>query len=393
MSSSLLSLAGWTFLPSLVTGWIQSIYYGLTIRAGDPKPAPGSARHAEHRRRIHILVVALYLLYTVYEADYELQRGSTFYADLGVPFGASERDVKSRFRRLAALHHPDKLQQGGASGGAGGDDGGAFFMYLKTATDVLTDPARRFAYERFGPTAVAWHAQAGGGGQGGGCTTIRDYVVRGAQTALVPHYALAAAALYALGLLGYMRVGRYWRWLTLAALCLFELHAVTRPGFPWVVERVLNPALRYVSAGRHAPYLPFQAVSLARRLGITLYIAFNQLGPLLEQQQQQPVGGGRRGGAAAAAAANDDSPEKALEKALDALDQLAHGVDVDAGRLIELEMAPFVGDPAIREVMRPKLKEWMVQNTILNDPMVRDAMMRWRQKRRADAPAGARGTR
>lgn len=368
-----------------MTGWVQSIYYGLTIRAGDPKPAPGSPRHAEHRRRIHILVVALYLLYTVYEADYELQRGSTFYADLGVPFGASERDVKSRFRRLAALHHPDKLQQQqqGPGGSGDGDDGGAFFMYLKTATDVLTDPARRFAYERFGPSAVAWHGQGGAG-----CTTIRDYVVRGAQTALVPHYAVAAAALYALGLLGYLRVGRYWRWLTLAALCLFELHAVTRPGFPWVVEAVLNPLLRYVSAGRHAPYLPFQAVSLARRLGITLYIAFNQLGPLLEQQPAGS-GGGRRGGGGG----GDDPPEKALEKALDALDQLAHGVDVDAGRLIELEMAPFAGEPALREVMRPKLKEWMVQNTILNDPMVRDAMMRWRQKRRADAPAGARGTR
>ena len=358
---------------------MQSIYYGLTIRAGDPKPAPGSPRHAEHRRRIHILVVALYLLYTVYEADYELQRGSTFYADLVVPFYANERDVKSRFRRLAALHHPDKQ---GVGGGADAD-GGAFFMHLKTATDVLTDPARRFAYERFGPVAVAWSAQ---------CTTIREYVVRGAQTALVPHYVVAAAALYVLGLLGYLRVGRYWRWLTLGALCLFELHAITRPGFPWIVERFLNPLLFYVSGGRHAPYLPFQAVSLARKLGITLYIAFNQLGPLLQQGQQHH--GGRRGGAAAAAAAAaEDSPEKALEKALDSLDQLAHGVDVDAGRLVELEMAPFAGDPALQEVMRPKLKEWMVQNTILNDPLVRDAMMRWRQKRRPDAPAGARGTR
>ncbi len=395
---------------------MQSIYYGLTIRAGDPRPTPGTARYAEHRRRIHVLVVALYLLYTVYEADYELRRASTFYADLGVPFDAGERDIKSRFRRLAALHHPDKLGSSGRGGGGNGNsnsnsnDGGEFFMHLKTATDVLTDPARRFAYDRFGPQSVAWHPR---------CLTVRDYVARGAQTALAPHYAVAALALYGLGLLGYLRVGRYWRWLTLAALCVFELHAVTRPAFPWPVERVLNPLLLLLSAGRHPRYLPFQAVGLARRLGITLYIAFNQLGPLLRhgrrRRRRRRQGPGGRGpgygeydddGDGAEEQdeqqqqqeeeeEEEESPDKALQKALDSLEQMARGLDADAGRLVELEMAPFAGDPGLREVMRPKLEGWMVQNTILNDPAVRDAMVRFRQRRRPDAPPapGAPGDR
>ncbi|KAI1861477.1 hypothetical protein JX265_004488 [Neoarthrinium moseri] len=358
-SSNILSLLGWSFLPNLATSWIQSIYYGITIRAGDPRPAPNSPRFLEHRRRIHILVVSAYLLYTLYEADYELTRSSTFYADLGVPFGASDRDVKSRFRRLAALHHPDKA-------GADGGDGGALFMHLKTASDVLVDPARRFAYERFGPEIVAWKH----------CATIRDFVLRGSQV-LLPYYGAAAAVMYVLGLLGYLEWGRYWRWLTLVCLCVFELHTVTRPDFPWFVGAVVNPLLARFTT--HAPYLPFQIISLARKCSITLYIAFSQIGPLLQPPGQQGVSPG-------------DASEKALRQGLDRLEQAARALDADSGRLMELEMAPFAGDPEAVNGMRTKLQEWLVQNTIRSDPMVRDALGRSLQKRRVDAPAGARGT-
>ncbi|KAI1107110.1 hypothetical protein F4804DRAFT_298593 [Jackrogersella minutella] len=363
--NNVLSLLGWSFLPNLVTGWVQSIYYGLTIRAGDRKPAPGTPRHAEHRRRIYILVVSLYLLYTVYEADYELRRASDYYADLGVPYAASERDIKSRFRRLAALHHPDKLMSaGGADGGSSDAD---FFMHLKTASDTLVDPARRFAYERFGPDVVDWKH----------CVTIRDFVVRGVQ-ALIPYYGFAAVAMYVLGLLGYLDWGRYWRWLTLVVLCVFELHTVTRPSFPRFLDAVVNPLLARFTA--HPPYLPFQAISLARKLSITLYIAFSQIGPLLQPPD-------RRG------AKPGEASEKQLLQNLDRLEQTARSMDVDATRLMELEMAPFVGDAEVIGTMRSKLKEWLVQNTIRADPMVKDALGRSFQKRRVDAPAGAKGNR
>ncbi|ETS82091.1 hypothetical protein PFICI_07093 [Pestalotiopsis fici W106-1] len=364
MSNNLLSLLGWSFLPNLATSWIQSIYYSVTIRAGDPKPAPNSPRFNEHRRRIHILVVSAYLLYTLYETDHELTRASNFYADLGVPFGASERDIKSRFRRLAALHHPDKA---GASSTADGGDGGEVFMHLKTASDTLTDPARRFAYERFGPDVIGWRH----------CVTIRDYVLRGCQV-LLPYYAVAAAVMYGLGLFGYLEWGRYWRWYTLVALCVFELHTVMRPGFPPLVERVVNPLL--TAWTDHAPYLPFQVITLARKCSITLYIAFSQIGPLLQPPGQQGVKPG-------------DASDKVLRQSLDRLEQASRMIDTDAGRLMDLEMAPYVGDPELVNSMRSKLKEWLIQNTIKSDPMVRDALGRGLQKRRVDAPAGARGTR
>ena len=84
----------------LVTGGIQTVYYGITIRAGEPKPQPGSPRYIKHRRRIHILVIVLYLLYTVFEADWQIRRAGDFYRDLGLNPNVDDRGIKSRFRRL-----------------------------------------------------------------------------------------------------------------------------------------------------------------------------------------------------------------------------------------------------------------------------------------------------
>jgi hypothetical protein len=204
--------------------------------------------------------------------------------------------------------------------------------------------------------------------------TLRDYVWRGLQTQVIPHYGLAAAGLYGLGLLGYLDFGRYWRWVTLLILCAFEFHAVTRPRFPAFIEFLVNPLL--VRFTIHPPYLPFQVVALARRVAIAIYIAFGQLGPVLQAGRNQEAAAG----------------EKALQQNLERLESTAKSIDVDASRLMELEMAPFAGDPEVVRDMRSKLKEWLVQNTIRADPMVRDALGRSLQKRRVDAPAGARGT-
>lgn len=299
-----------------------------------------------------------------------MRRASDYYADLGVSHYATERDIKSRFRRLAALHHPDKVMSSNSNnGGYSADSDADFFMHLKTASDTLLDPARRFAYERFGPDIAGWKR----------CVTVRDYVGRGAQI-VVPYYGFAAVVMYALGLLGYLDWGRYWRWLTLVALCVFELHVATRPTFPSFLETFVNPLLRSLTA--HPPYLPFQAIILARKISVALYAAFSQIGPLLQPPPPGQPAGAKPG----------ETEEKALLQNLDRLEQTARSMDVDAARLMELEMAPFVGDREVIGSMRSKLKEWLVQNTIRSDPMVRDALGNSLQKRRIDAPAGARGT-
>jgi hypothetical protein len=357
MSGNLLSLAGWTFLPNLVTGWLQSLYYGITIRAGEPRPQPGSPRYITHRRRIHIIVVSAYLLYTIYEADWDIRRASDFYQDLGIPPSATEREIKSRFRRLAAIHHPDKISSATNSEG--------YFLHLKIAQDTLLNPAKRFAYERFGPGMNEWQR----------CSSIRDYLAQGLQS-ILPYYGAGAIFMYILGMLGYLDWGKYWRWLTLIVLCVFELHTISRPYFPIFAEKLINPIL--ITFTKHPPYLPFQLIQLARKMSITLYIAFSQIGPLLQPPTQTP---------------QSSDPEIQLRQNLDRLEATAQAADIEATRLMGMEMSPFVGDPQALKDVRGKVTGWLVQNTIRNDPMVRDAIGRSLQRKRHDAPAGARGNR
>ncbi|KJZ79545.1 hypothetical protein HIM_01014 [Hirsutella minnesotensis 3608] len=359
--SSLLSIVGWWFLPSIATSWIQAIYYGFTIRAGDPKPAHGSPRFNAHRRTINILVVATYLAYTIFEADYDLRGESSFYRDLGVPLTAADREIKSRFRRLAAMHHPDK------AGTADATDSAAYFMHLKLASDTLQDAAKRFAYDRFGPEMVGWERSV----------TIRDFVSRGVLRGILPHYGVAAGTIYLLGLFGYMEFAKFYRWLIFIALCLFELHTVTRPGFPLIVE-IANAVVTRVSS--HPPYLPFQAIALARKLSITVYIGLSQIGPLLVEQTEA------RNRAAV-------GEEKALDQGLERLEAVVNQLDTETDRVMAMEMAPFQGDPSVINNLRGKMREWLVQNTIRSDPLVRDALGNSFRKRRIDAPSGAKGNR
>ncbi|TVY31179.1 Chaperone protein DnaJ [Lachnellula hyalina] len=358
MSANLLSLAGWTFLPNLVTGWVQSIFYGITIRAGDPKPQPGSPKFMLHRRRIHIMVVSAYLLYTIYEADWEIRRASDFYQDLGIPHSSTERDIKSRFRRLAAIYHPDKVS-------ASSPSSEGYFVHLKTAQDTLLSPAKRFAYERFGPDMLSWQR----------CASIQDYVLHGLQS-ILPYYGVAALAMYILGLLGYLDWGKYWRWLTVICLCVFEIHAVTRPYFPAVAAKLINPLLTTFTS--HPPYLPFQLIALCKKMSVTLYIAFSQIGPLLETPNT---------------VSSNANAEVALRQQMDRLDATAKAAEFETTRLMAMEMSPFIGDEQALTGLKEKVKEWLVQNTIRNDPEVRDAVGNLLKRRRPDAPAGARGNR
>lgn len=308
--------------------------------------------------------MALYLTYTIYEADYEIRKASSFYADLGIGPSASEREIKSRFRRLAALHHPDKT---GSSDDAAGST--AYFMHLKTASETLQDEARRFAYERFGTDVNLWQR----------CRTIRDFISRGVLQNLLPHYAVAAASMYVLGLFGYMEFAKFYRWLILITLCTFEVHTVTRPHFPAFLNGV-NAVVTTVSS--HPPYLPFQIITLARKVAITVYIALSQIGPLVAEHMR----GGKK-------LASPDDDDKALWQGLERLEGVAKQLDVDAARLMDMETAPFRGDNEATTNLRGKMREWLVQNTIRADPMVRDALGSSFRRRRIDAPAGAKGNR
>ncbi|MCJ1224706.1 hypothetical protein MMC12_001351 [Toensbergia leucococca] len=354
-STNFLSYIGWTFLPNLVTGWIQTIYYGIVIRAGDPKPQPGTPRYQKHRRRIFITVVAAYLLYTIFEADYDLRRAGDFYQDLGLPLDVDERGIKTRFRRLAAIYHPDKV----SSASSNTSTTEAYFVHLKTAQDTLLNPTKRFAYDRFGPDMLSWQH----------CSSISDYLLSGLQRT-GPFYAGSGLFMLILSITGYLQWGRFWRYLTFLTLLTLELHTLTRP-FPPPLLNLLNPVLTHTP---HPPLLPFQLLTLARKTTLTLFIALSQLGPLFSpsqpSSQSQPP----------------NTPE--TTQLLTRLEALVKATEAESSRLLGLDMAPFAGDEGAVRDLRGRVREWLVQNTIRADPEVRDAMGRVLGRRRVGGVPG-----
>src|SRR5471032_667430 len=79
-----------------------------------------------------------------------------YYHVLGVERSATPEEVKKAYRKLAVKHHPDK--------NPGDKSAEEKFKELGEAYEVLSNPDKRAAYDRFGHQAFT---QGGGGGYGG----------------------------------------------------------------------------------------------------------------------------------------------------------------------------------------------------------------------------------
>src|SRR6266566_7084391 len=81
-----------------------------------------------------------------------------FYVVLGVQRDASETDIKKAYRKLAMECHPDRNN--------GDKSAEEKFKLVTEAYEVLRDPEKRAAYDRYGIAGVG-RGQGGAGGGGG----------------------------------------------------------------------------------------------------------------------------------------------------------------------------------------------------------------------------------
>lgn len=83
-----------------------------------------------------------------------------YYEILGIKKGASDKEIKNVFRRLAHKYHPDK---------AGGN--AEKFKEINEAYQILSDPEKRTMYDQYGPA----FSQAQEKGGAGGFDNFRDW--------------------------------------------------------------------------------------------------------------------------------------------------------------------------------------------------------------------------
>src|SRR5919202_4016382 len=85
-----------------------------------------------------------------------------YYKTLGVSRNASDKDIKSAYRKLARKYHPDV--------NPGDKSAEARFKEINEAHAVLTDPEKRRTYDALGPDWARRMGGAAGTRQGGGTT-------------------------------------------------------------------------------------------------------------------------------------------------------------------------------------------------------------------------------
>ncbi|KAL4930529.1 J domain-containing protein [Aspergillus undulatus] len=334
---SILSLIGWYTLPKYATNTVLYVYYGITIRAGDPKPQPGSPRYARDRRRIFIAIVTTYLLYNLFEVYQKIRGEGSFYEVLGVSPLADERTIKARFRRLAAQHHPDKLGAGSSSD---------LFVYLKQAQDTLTNPVKRYAYDMWGPKIQDW----------GNIDSAHGYFLAGLMKT-VPAYLISFIGLLLLNYTWWSDWGRYWRFFAFAALFTLNLALISHQGPVFISSTFF--------------LLPWQIMKMAETISLSLHIFISQIAP--------------------PEAKNADSPDRLYPQTVQRLGQLLHlsrATDTEATRLLQLGFAPFQGDRESVATLRKGMKEGLVLSSVRGSSGVQQAVKEVVERRKLEKKDG-----
>jgi len=162
-----------------------------------------------------------------------------------------------------------------------------------------------------------------------------------------------------------------WRFYTCGALVTLELALMTQPFTVFMPASYLPSGLRsFLQIFTDLPsfyLLPFQIISLARRVSITIHIFISQVTPPEVSKASSTAG----------------APLSAhtLQR-LGHLTQLSRITEAEATRLLQLGFAPFRGDRESVATLRRSMKEGLVLGSVRSSPEVQEAVAQVRQRRK-----------
>ncbi|TFK50861.1 DnaJ-domain-containing protein [Heliocybe sulcata] len=272
MSSAAYALgrfAAWSYVPDYATKQCLRLYHSFhrsVLRR--PTPVPGSEQYRTHYRVTFAAVVLLFLSYNLVEAMRSLP--PNLYEVLGVHPNADDNALKAAFRAFARKNHPDRV----------GPAGEALFIEVRDAFEALKDPVRRFAYDRFGPDALAWSH----------CTAVREYLRHGLMQASGFHIVSAVVLLF-LSAIGKPSPVAFWRYLLLLWLFASELSFLLgpSPSPPSQTHFILLGDPGSTASGGllnllFPRRLPYQHVLFLHQLFLFLSVALSRVAPVLFPQ-------------------------------------------------------------------------------------------------------------
>ncbi|KAJ3534260.1 hypothetical protein NM688_g7162 [Phlebia brevispora] len=192
--------------------------------------------------------------------------GPNYYELLGVLPTADEAALKSGFRAFAKKYHPDRA----------GPAAEPLFMEVRDAYEALKDPITRFAYDRFGPSALGWKT----------CTTMQDYISHGLYQ---------STAIYIVGvcaLLFWNKIAphnlAFWNYVLLSGTFAYELLYIlspssTEPSSSSLSSLIFTDPVSPSSSGVLAALWPtrvaYQHISFIKSLSVLLSSALYQVLP------------------------------------------------------------------------------------------------------------------
>jgi len=239
----------WAFLPKMATNFLLARYYEWKYAPNSPsKPKQGSRKYKRDYKKFHILVIVIYLIYNFYQSMYQEPRTPTLYETLHVSKDFTTQQLKSNYRKLSLQFHPDKQEPEHMA------EAQEKYILIRSAYEILQDPIRLKAYEKFGLTALECKH----------CKTERDYLYY-MIPAYVMHYAVTGLILLIFFVLFGKGYGRYWRFLIYFGTAAFEANIL-------IADR--DPISYFLPK-----LLIFEKIEIIRQLNVTFFIALTHIGP------------------------------------------------------------------------------------------------------------------